>query len=171
MEWITRTDRPLTEVEKFINNFMTAYGTNEIKLEVLRATFRSGYCWHFAHMLKDTFNRGIIVWAAPFGHICWQDIDGKNYDVEGEYEGEAFYFIPETFTEVICPGSMFDFKHIPDKSFNITKQDLIKIMKSYCDTTNMPYDKRVETYLRNDVTKDVSPEGITMTNQRNKLIS
>ena len=110
-----------------------------------------GYCWHFAHMLQDTFNRGAVVWAAPFGHICWQDNDGKVYDIEGEYTGEAFYMIPEKFTEMIVSENMLDFKHIPDKIHNTDRNEIIKIIKAYCKETGKNYYSKIEDYLCNDV--------------------
>lgn len=148
MQWITRNDRPLTEVELFINDFMSCYAITEEETELLRATFHAGYCWHFAHMLKDTFDRGTVVWAAPFGHMCWQDVDGTVYDIEGEYDGEAFYFIPETFVEEIDPRISLDFKHIPNKENNTTVETIIRIMKEYCEKEHIQYDENVENYLR-----------------------
>ena len=147
-KWINKTDQPLSEVEKFINNFMDR---PEAEQKILRKQFMEGYCWHFAHMLQDTFDRGTVVWAAPFGHICWQDNDGKVYDIEGEYTGEAFYMIPEKFTEMIVPGNMFDFKHIPDKIHNTDRNEMIKIIKAYCKETGKSYYSKIEDYLCNDV--------------------
>lgn len=146
-KWINRTDRPLTEVEEFINQFMSHSTHTDESKEMLRMLFRAGYCYHFAHILLAVFDRGQVVWAAPFGHICWQDEDGKIYDVEGEYEGEAYYFIPEDFTEKKFPGNMLDFKHIPHKYFNATKAQLINLMKSYCMETGQIYDETVEHFL------------------------
>ena len=125
-KWINKSDHPLSEVEKFINNFMDRPETEQ---KILRKQFMEGYCWHFAHMLQDTFNRGAVVWAAPFGHICWQDNDGKVYDIEGEYTGEAFYMIPEKFAEMIVPGNMLDFKHIPDKFYGTTRKNALKLSR------------------------------------------
>lgn len=147
-DWITHNDgTPLTDVEEFINNFMKTDAC-----EAFRSKFRSGYCWHFAHMLKDTFSRGTVVWAAPFGHICFADNDGTIYDIEGKYVGEAYYFVPEELAEIIRPGIMKDFKHIPHEYFNACKKDLILIMKAYCLTAGIKYDDSVEAYLCNDIT-------------------
>ena len=148
LEWIHHNDgTPLTDVEEFINNFMKTSAC-----EAFRNRFRNGYCWHFAHMLMNTFNRGITVWAAPFGHICFEDSDGTIYDIEGRYVGEAYYFIPEEFAELIRPGIMKDFKHIPHEYFNANKDDLIRVMKAYCLASNIKYDDSVDKYLCNDVT-------------------
>lgn len=147
-KWINKSDHPLSEVEKFINNFMDRPETEQ---KILRKQFMEGYCWHFAHMLQDTFNRGAVVWAAPFGHICWQDNDGKVYDIEGEYTGEAFYMIPEKFAEMIVPGNMLDFIHIPDKFYGTNMEECIKIIKAYCKETGKDYCSEIEDYLCNDV--------------------
>ena len=128
-KWINKTNQPLSEVEKFINDFMDR---PEAEQKILRKQFMEGYCWHFAHMLQDTFNRGTVVWAAPFGHICWQDNDGKVYDIEGEYTGEAFYMIP-------------------DKIHNTDRNEIIKIIKAYCKETGKNYYSKIEDYLCNDV--------------------
>lgn len=155
--YINRTDRPLTEVEQFINEFMNF--KTEDEREVIRSLFRSGYCWHFAHMLLATFERGQIVEMAPFGHICWQDTDGRCYDVEGQYCGEAFYAIPETFMEHVVPNSMLDYKHIPGKHYDISKDELISACKQYCAQNGKPYDSHMESYIvMDDNNKTISFE-------------
>ena len=50
-KWINKTDQPLSEVEKFINDFMDR---PEAEQKILRKQFMEGYCWHFAYMLQDT---------------------------------------------------------------------------------------------------------------------
>lgn len=149
-KWINKTDKNLTDVEEFINEFMAHSTKTDNDREMIRSLFMSGYCYHFAHILLATFNRGKIVWAAPFGHICWQDEDGTTYDIEGEYSGEAFYMIPEDFAESKVPGNMLDFKHIPRKHYNISKEELIKICKAYCEETDIEYNPKLEEYLCNE---------------------
>lgn len=140
------------EVLEFIDNFMThqipvnriiTHEEIESLLESTRSLFRAGYCYYFAHMLKVAFNRGEVCWAAPFGHIVWVDTDGIPYDIEGIYEGEAFYLIPERF----LGNHIEDFKHIGTE-VNSSKEELIKIMKSYCIVTAYEYDEKVEDYLK-----------------------
>jgi len=157
-QWI---HNPKTEPEIFINDFMShAVGPvsfNDPKLsevaECVRLHFRSGYCWHFATMLKSAFNRGEICWAAPLNHFVWRDIDGICYDIEGKYEehinGDAFYFIPEKYLGEYING----FKHISpesDKEYRIICADqLICIVKQYCTDMNIAYDERIEYYFKN----------------------
>lgn len=143
-QWISE---PRNDVEMFINEFMECSAITEDEQEVIRSLFRAGYCYYFAHLLENAFNRGTVVWAAPFGHICWQDVDGKVYDIEGEYDGEAYYMIPEKFMEDKYPGIMLDFKHLPNLSYGANVQTLISIMKDFCKEQNIWYDTNVERLL------------------------
>lgn len=132
------------EVLEFITQFLYHSQNDEIAGNLI-TQFRSGYCYHFAYMLRDTFHRGVVCWAAPFGHIVWKDIDQKVYDIEGEYHGEAFYFIPTYYLGELVR----DFLHIPtDRHPHATKDQLIDIMKNYCADNCMVYNKNVERYLR-----------------------
>lgn len=135
------------QVLNFIEEFMSYYDDYN-KQEDIRMLFRAGYCYQFAAMLKHTFNRGEIVWCAPFGHICWQDTDGNVYDIEGIYEGEAFYFIPESY----LGEHIKTFKHAdrPDKRTNTS--DLISITHVFCDVTKQKYDPKIEDYLGFNIT-------------------
>lgn len=134
------------EVLEFITEFLYHQHKDEIAA-ILHDQFRSGYCYHFAYMLRDTFHRGIVCWAAPFGHIVWKDIDDTTYDVEGKYIGEAFYFIPVFY----LGETVRDFLHIKtDQHKPATKQELINIMKRYCSDNNIDYNEKVESYLSNN---------------------
>lgn len=143
-DWIVRKDRALTDVELFINQFMAQC----VVPEYLRTQFRSGYCWHFAHILLDTFERGSVVWTAPFGHVCWEDTDGTVYDIEGEYHGEAYYFIPEDFIMKISPIHMRTFRHLPNDKTITPKGELVRIMQEYCKAYDEIYDSEAESYLK-----------------------
>lgn len=57
----------------------------------LSFTFRHGYCYQFACMLRDTFNRGAVCIAAPNEHIIWLDEDNIAYDVNGVYITQCEY--------------------------------------------------------------------------------
>lgn len=142
--WISNEKGPLTDVEAFINKFMDRAAQTDDDREKIRSLFRAGYCYHFAHMLQDTFERGRVVWAAPFGHICWQDENDICYDIEGRYCGEALYMIPEEFTEAKIPGNMLRFKHIPGKCYDIKKSEIIELIKAYCKETGETYDIEFE---------------------------
>lgn len=123
------------EVIAFINNFYNNVGDDADAKEVLRTQFRSGYCYYFAVMLKTAFRRGDVCWCAPFGHLCWRDIDGIPYDCEGIYTGEAEYLIPEEF----LGDAIKDFLH-NGEIFNATKEDLINIINDYISSGGEPWD-------------------------------
>ena len=144
--WI-HTDHKLTDIEQFINAFMSCGARTDTEKEALERTFTQGYCWHFAHLLQTTFKRGSVVLAAPFSHVCFKDTDGKIYDIDGKYYGEAYYFIPEDMAEEIIPNCMADFKHIPGNLHSMNKDECIYLMQEYCRHTGQEYDKKVEDYL------------------------
>lgn len=95
--------------------------------ECVRALFRAGYCYYFAHMLRTAFGRGTVCWAAPFGHFVWLDDDGTPYDVEGLYFGEATDFVPERY----LGDAVLDFKRVPGQKYGASRKDLGKILKYY----------------------------------------
>lgn len=90
----------------FIATFLTAAGTDQT--EVIRKTFRAGYCYYFALMLHDAFPDGEVCWAAPFGHIVYV----KDQFIPVKRLGEAIN----------------DFRHIEGVSYNITDQEIAQIM-------------------------------------------
>lgn len=97
-------------VLRFIGNFLF-HGVPEIPLETscesVRSTFRAGYCYYFAIMLRAAFQRGRVCHAHPFSHIVWVDDNGVPYDVEGVYFGEADRFVP-----IECLDDIESFKHV-----------------------------------------------------------
>lgn len=117
------------QVLQFIDLFYTYNTNNEDEQEVLRKQFHAGYCYYFAVMLQAAFNRGEICWCAPFGHICWVDVDGIPYDVEGICISEAEYYIPVSY----LGGALADFKHVPGVAYNATKDDPQKIIERYLE--------------------------------------
>ena len=126
LNWIRHWNVGDKDVLEFIDTFMSNVA-NVNEQEVLRKTFRAGYCYYFAHMLKKAFGRGKVCWAAPFGHMVWVDTDGTPYDVEGVYYGEAQWFIPESY----LGDCIWDFMHVPNKTYNATQKDLDSIIEKY----------------------------------------
>lgn len=59
--------------------------------EIIWQTFTAGYCYYFAVMLKDAFQRGEICWCAPYGHICWVDDNGVPYDISGVCDSNVIF--------------------------------------------------------------------------------
>lgn len=127
------------EVLQFIDNFVRHATSSYDDMEVLRRTFRSGYCYHFACMLKCTFMRGEVCWAAPFGHIVWEDEDGEVYDVEGVYRGEAQYIIPIRYIE----DHLCDFTRASTTgaSEGVTKEYIEGAIRRYLDDNTSTVDK------------------------------
>lgn len=127
-------DASLT-VLQFIVDFTCHATQTEEEYEIIRSTFRAGYCWHFAHILKDTFRRGEVCWAAPFGHFVWVDDNKVPYDIEGLYDGEALYFIPESY----LGKYVHDFTHIPGYIIpEVTDDIIIGIIRKYEEDYNLP---------------------------------
>lgn len=113
--------------------------------EDIRRLFRCGYCFYFACILKEAFQRGEICWAAPFGHIVWKDIDDTAYDIEGEYCGEAFYFIPISYLGDLVE----EFRHIPEKEYPIaTREDLVSIITKYKEDNHLDDGCSEEDYFQ-----------------------
>ena len=139
------TSKQESEVLEFIEAYRTCFGDfSNDAAETVRRLHRNGFCWHFAQMLKATFDRGEVCWAAPFAHMIWLDNDGTPYDIEGIYDGEAFYFIPESYIRRWIP----QFKHIPGISGRYsTKLELIHAVERYCHDQRMAYDPAIEPWF------------------------
>ena len=96
----------------------------------MRGTFMCGYCYFFAHMLKQAFGSGEVCWCAPYGHFVWcNDYNGETfaYDVEGVSITAAEFFIPEYYLGELIN----DFKQIPEKVANATKAQIDTVIKRY----------------------------------------
>lgn len=117
-------------VIRFINDFYSNIAKSPEEQEVLRGTFMSGYCYFFAHMLKEAFNSGEVCWCAPYGHFVWcNDYKGETfaYDVEGVSIASAEFYIPEYYL-----GNLLDdFKHVPGKVANATRAQIDAVVKRY----------------------------------------
>ncbi len=110
------------QVFRFIWNFYEVPGWDyrseeaAIGKEALRRTYRAGYCWHFAMMLQNVFQRGTVCLVAPIAHCVWVDVDGTAYDCEGVYfdcDGTDRVYVP--CCELNDYGQSF--KHIPGVMF------------------------------------------------------
>lgn len=111
-------------VLQFIADFLY-HGVPDLSLEdsaeSIRSTFRAGYCYYFAIILKEAFGRGHICWAAPFSHIVWVDINGVPYDIEGVNCSECDYYIPIEY----LGDSISSFKHIPGIKESVEEANVI----------------------------------------------
>ena len=129
------------EVLYFIHHIFD--GKNEEEKIVIDKFFSCGYCYYFAAMLKASFLRGHIAWAAPNSHCVWVDVDGTPYDVGGMYCGEYCYLIPMEFAETVCDKFKYTFRHNSEYSESdavfVTKEDIQHVCRAYCAANNIKY--------------------------------
>ena len=112
-------------IDKFVGHGTGKYGN--ISADCTIFTFSSGYCYYFAVILYTAFRRGTVCWAAPFGHIVWEDMNGVAYDIGGVYSGEAECLIPVSF----MGDTLDDFLHIRGVAHNTTQGEIEKMMNNY----------------------------------------
>ena len=80
-----------------MDNEVCGFIKNMVHNEEIRKLFMDGYCYHFANILKTTFDRGEVCICFPFGHFVWVDTDGTPYDAESVHTGDQKAYIPEKF--------------------------------------------------------------------------
>lgn len=109
-------------VMRFINQFKTLF--NELTIEemdVIEKVFRNGYCYYFAIMLKDAFNRGEVCMTYDHKHVVWIDDDNVAYDINGMFGWYPDTAIKDNYWDGLLipvekiPNYISSFKHIPDK--------------------------------------------------------
>lgn len=122
------------EVLDFIKTFMQHSAKTTKEQEVLRHTFRAGYCYYFAGILKSAFERGKICWAAPYSHIVWMDDNGCPYDIEGVCPCDTAYYIPVQYMGKYLQGFMNTKQNVP----YIDWDNIIKIIRDYEKANNLP---------------------------------
>ena len=110
------------EVAQFIDQFLTLFNTlDENGIDTVAKVFSQGYCYYFAIMLKEAFNRGEVCMTIDHTHVVWVDDDNVAYDING-----IFNWYPDTCSkynfwngELIpvekIPNYIDSFKHIPNK--------------------------------------------------------
>lgn len=111
-----------SSVIRFINQFKTLFKELTIEeTDTIEKVFRNGYCYYFAIMLKDAFNRGEVCMTIDHTHVVWVDDDNVAYDIHG-----IFNWYPDTCSKYNfwngllvpvekIPNYIESFKHIPDK--------------------------------------------------------
>lgn len=111
-------DKADEKVLAFINNFACYHHADLMKQSAVCELFSSGYCFYFAVMLREAFQRGDVCWCAPYGHICWVDDNGHPYDIYGTCDSESTYYIPVSYIK----DGLADFKHIPGEAFDASEE-------------------------------------------------
>ncbi len=82
-EQLKKNRKAKPEILKFIWNFVTHDKISE-SFKVIEHQFTTGYCYHFALIMKNMFG-GKIVWHKGHSHILWQDRNKVIYDIRGVY--------------------------------------------------------------------------------------
>lgn len=108
----------------FIANFL--YHLDLDYVESIRSQFRTGYCLHFAMMLKDLFKTGEICWYAPYGHMIYMH-NGIPYDIEGINTSDCKYYIPISYIQ----EGIRDFVRIPGVIFDASEDYIQKVIAQY----------------------------------------
>lgn len=117
------------KVIKFIGDVRYhAYPYNGNKYtDDIRRLFESGYCYYFAVMLKEAFQRGTICNVNGRSHIVWVDGDVDNleksiaYDIDGVY----YDYEPESLIPVEFLGDIINgFKHVEGLESNTSRQEV-----------------------------------------------
>lgn len=110
----------------FIVDVLAAVPKKESE-DTIYTFFHSGYCYYFAVMLKEAFQRGQVCWCAPYGHMCWLDDNGIAYDIGGICDSECEFYIPVSYIN----EGLSDFLHIPGKTFNASKEYISQAIEKY----------------------------------------
>lgn len=110
----------------FIVDVLAAVPKKESE-DIIYTFFHSGYCYYFAVMLKEAFQRGQVCWCAPYGHMCWLDDNGVAYDIGGICDSECEFYIPVSYIN----EGLSDFLHIPGKAFNASKEYISQAIEKY----------------------------------------
>ena len=120
------------QVIGFINDFLS-YQEDAEAAHALQDQFRSGYCYHFALMLKGLFDRGQVVWLAPYEQIGWQDDDGVVYTVGGVYQDDG-----EPIPVSWLGDAIRDFAHISGEHFGASNEYIQEVIRKYHASPSQP---------------------------------
>ena len=111
-----------SSVIRFINQFKTLFKELTIEeTDTIEKVFRNGYCYYFAIMLKDAFNRGEVCMTYDCKHVVWIDDDNVAYDINGIFgwytdtSNKDNYWNGLLVPVEKIPNYIESFKHIPDK--------------------------------------------------------
>lgn len=116
------------EILAFIHNFKISSGN----VLAAKALFGQGYCWHFVHLLKTTFDGdGDVCWCAPDNHFVWVYEDTA-YDINGISTFECDHYIPE---EYLC-GMECAFKHRAIDFNIVDSEEKAEIIERYLKDMN-----------------------------------
>ena len=94
-------------------------------IDGIYSLFGAGYCYYFAKMLQDTFQRGLICYAYNRGHIVW--LDGEHPDTDVAYDIYGVSYDWEYLIRVEKLGlGLLDFMHIPGLQSDMSDTEIAK---------------------------------------------
>ena len=129
-EWVQKcySEEPEADAEviRFIGKFIFYKGIKN--RHIIQELFRNGYCLYFAHMLKEAFGRGEVLYVYDDGHFIWKDDNNVKYDVLGVNHTHKM-LIPEA---QIGDGLM-EYKHIPGRNPVLSESEIVKRMEDYIE--------------------------------------
>jgi len=157
MEGLRISSRANEKVIEFIDNFTTLFSSlqpNETK--VIVDVFSHGYCYYFAHMLKEAFGCGEIYMTADDRHIVWMY---KNiaYDINGVYRtyprsaNNGNFYNGELIPIAMLPNYMESFKHVvpgttkKGMAERIAVQNIIDTQKDIRDM------KKIDSFIEKEI--------------------
>lgn len=112
----------------FIANFLYHSPIINDSAKSISCEFTCGYCYYFALILKDAFNRGEICYAHHLGHIVWLDNNDIAYDITGIHKDSSVkYYIPIKYMK----EGINDFKRVPGIGFNASIEFVEKVVEDY----------------------------------------
>lgn len=106
------------KVMDFIDNFATLFGMlHPDETKAISKVFSNGYCYYFAHILKEAFGCGEIYMTANDAHIVWmyKNIAYDIYGVFNKYPRSANngnFYHGELIPIAMLPNYMDSFKHV-----------------------------------------------------------
>lgn len=104
---LAKHDGANTEVLGFIFDF-SHHLISPASTDTIMDLFSSGYCYHFAMILKDMFG-GEVCWLKYRSHIVWYDTESKLcYDIYGVFDD---YYDEELIPVKEMGQFLEDFKH------------------------------------------------------------
>ena len=100
----------------------------------IKSAMRMDY--QFANTIKTYFNRGTIVWAAPYQKVCFKDVDNSIYYTTGKIHSKPMYWIEEEYWDCVIKDC---FKQ--NKKENFTKENIINNIRNFCKIKNYIVDE------------------------------
>lgn len=151
------------DVLNFIENF------NQ-KSYSLFNVFNDDYCYYFANMLKEAFERGGVYWA-PYGdNIVWVDTNDVAYDIGGVYTGLNKVFTIEYLGRLVHNFKYTKTRYIPanDMLWNWCKENNVEPYQAVTALWQAMPEEYIECTVEDDVVKhfDLCLERIIIINNK-----